>query len=490
VASRLIGLVRGLALVWLMVDKSEFGLLQIALMAVNVLNPLCSVGLNEAVTRYVPQYETRHTLRAFLRRAVPFVLVAAAGLCLSVFLAAGPLGRFFFAALPADGAAAVSDARAAALTRMVAATTFAVIAYYLLQAVLRGLRMYRVVSVMELVNGTGFTLLAILVVIAGWNTVGAVLVAYAVTVAVGGALFVLPLIRVLRQRYDQAAATERDVARTATSAAVAQLLRFSSWGALGTVMWQTLQYYPMWYLQKIHGPEATAVFGSVRLVGQAVLFAAVAITAVVQTAVTRTWESQGQPEADRKLLLAIKATALLLTVGCAALATMKDVVIRVLPAGYSDGAGIIPALLLFFLLGGHLSLLSVHFVLIERTRYVFWPWALGVACSVLFGLRMVRMGQGPTEALSAAAWSGVFAVSAAMVLCLVLVHLSRRPLDAGVYALLMLSFALALPAQLLCVLVVAALLLAVGTNLIFTPAEKQELRAQARALRRRVTRFS
>ncbi|MHA1600319.1 MAG: hypothetical protein ACTSW2_05795, partial [Alphaproteobacteria bacterium] len=79
-AYRLIGLARGVILAWLLTER-EFGLFQLALLGGNVLLPVCGVGLNEALARYVPQYEARGVLCSFLRRALPFVLVVSAVLC-------------------------------------------------------------------------------------------------------------------------------------------------------------------------------------------------------------------------------------------------------------------------------------------------------------------------------------------------------------------------------------------------------------------------
>ena len=73
-AARFLGLLRGIVLAWLLA-RSEFALLQISLLVINILNPLCSLGMNEAVARYVPHHENRGTLGAFLRRIVPLVLV-------------------------------------------------------------------------------------------------------------------------------------------------------------------------------------------------------------------------------------------------------------------------------------------------------------------------------------------------------------------------------------------------------------------------------
>jgi len=87
---RLIGLLRNILLTWLMFDQAEFGLLAIALVAINLLNPLCSLGLNEAVARYTPLYETRGMLRGYVARASLLVCAVAAAMTY-LLLEASPL---------------------------------------------------------------------------------------------------------------------------------------------------------------------------------------------------------------------------------------------------------------------------------------------------------------------------------------------------------------------------------------------------------------
>lgn len=474
VGSRLIGLVRAVILAWL-IGEAEFGLFQLALLAINVLNPLCSAGLNEAVARYVPQYETRGALRPYLRRIAPFVLVTGLVLSAVMYLAARPLGALLFATLGSGSTRVVTSETCTLLTQLAAGTTFGLIVYFLLLAILRGLRMFRAVSLIELVNNVAFTLLAILVALAGMRTAGAMIASYGLALLAIVVVVWPPLQRAVGRAPGQDGPLRPDGPDCREPAVFRQLLRFSLWAAMATIMWQTLQYYPMWYLQKLHGPEVTAVFGAVRSLTQIVLVAAVAIVGVVQTSVTKTWEESGAAEADRRLLLAYKAAALLMLVGCVAFALMGRPIMRVFPASYGYGAGIVALSLLFFLVGGHLSFLAVHFTLIERTTYLFWPWTVGVAANALAGYVLLKPGQSPETAVSAAAWTGVAAVSAALVTSLALMRRGRRSLDGGAWLLLAAMYILTLPAwaaAILCGLLVAA---AIVAGLPLTKDERQQL---------------
>jgi len=479
VAARVIGLVRGIVLAWLMVEKREFGLFQITLLAVNILTPLCSIGLNEGAARYVPLYETRHALRPFLRRTVPMVLGVGLVLSLVAYLVAEPLGRLLFATLEQDSGLGMDDPARLMLTRLVVGTTFALIGYFLLLSILKGMRMFRAVSLMEFVNNVAFTLLAILAALWGWRSAGAILACYGITLVIVAILFMMPFARLIGRASDQLGPLNEPATPLAGRSVVDQMLRFSSWAALAAIMWQTLQYYPMWFLQKIHGPEPTAVFGGVRLMTQVVLIGAVSVVTVVQTSVTKTWESRGSALADRHLQLAFKVTALGLLLGCVVFSVPAGLIIRLLPPSYAEGATIIPLSLLAFLIAGHLSFLAIHFNLIEKTRFLFWPWAIGVSCNVAAGIGLIKPELDGTSALRAAAWVGVIGTTGAISAAIALVRSERRPLDKGSYVLIVSSYALALPTLFLCIVGGLLVVVAYSTKLIFDVDEKQLIRGYA-----------
>jgi len=254
------------------------------------------------------------------------------------------------------------------------------------------------------------------------------------------------------------------------------MLRFGAWAALATVMWQTLQFYPMWYLQKIHGPDVTAVFGGVRLLTQAVLIISVAIVTVVQTSVTKTWESEGPPAADQRWALAFKTTALALLILCALIAGLSDVLVRLFPREYAQGVSIISGLLLFFMVSGHLGFLAIHFRLIERPRYLFLPWTVGLLAGVAAGRWLVLPGLAPVQALHAAVWTGILGVSAALVVIICLMWIKRRTIDQGTALLIAATYALAGPIHLFIAVVAVLCILAGASSVIFTIDGQQRLR--------------
>lgn len=474
VLSRTVGLARAMLLTWLMVGQEQWGLLQIALLVANLLNPLCSAGLNDGVQRYVPMHETRGTLRRFLRLAVPLVLVIGVVLAGLVLVFARPLGGLLFTALRTDAVPAEAG-EAAVLTRFAALAAFGLIALFAVLSVLRGLRMYRATGLVELAVNVVFTVLA--VAACQWGRGSASLVVGCYTAAALGisAIVGLPLGRAVK-RIEPLSPALAGRAGFSSRAVAGQMLRFSLWSALAAVTWQVLLGYPMWYLNKAAGPAVAAVFAGVQLIAQGMVLVANSVVTVVETAVTKTWESRGSTEADRDLLLAHKGTTLLLLAGGVAATALAPLIMRLFPAQYAAGLPIFPLLVLFFLLAAHLLFLGVHFHLIERTRHVFVPWLLGVAGHVVFTAWFVRPGLASTEAQAAAAWAGIGGMGLALAGALLLLVAERRPTDRGLWVLIVAGFVLAMPLPWVPPIMLGGILtLTLATNMILSGQEKDRL---------------
>lgn len=482
---RIVGLVRGIILAWLMTE-SEFGLFQITLVATNVLLPLCSIGLSDALARYVPQYETKHSLRPFLVRAVPFSLAAAAAFCIVGLLATETLTRLIFVRIN-QGIDPIAEASSLTrLTQLALVMTFILAGYFLLLSILRGLRLFLAVSLLELGNSVLFTLSAVAVAFSGYRSAEAVVICFAGTLLVMIILFGLPLCRLIRSTQDQTQPLPETAHHLAAWPLFNQMLRFSIWSAMAAMLWQALQYYPMWYLQKVQGPEVTAVYAGVRLITQAVLLGSASVVFVVQTSVTKTWETSGRDHADRQLLLAFKATGLLMLLGCVVLATGAPIIMRLFPQSFRYGQSIFPLALLFFLIAGQLGFLAIHFGLIEKTRYLFALWAVGLAGNVIFAAWMVRPELEPASALQSAAWAGVLGIAVAMAVGLVFIRVTRRPMDFGCILLIAAPFALALPIYGLIAVIGMLCLLAGVTDVVFNTTEKRGIYDYIIAILRRI----
>jgi len=190
---RLIGLVRNILLTWWMFDPTEFGLFALALVVINLLNPLCSLALNEAVTRYTPLYETRGMLRGFVWRSGLLVCVVGAATTALLLKLAPTVGGTLFETLTLRTRSAPAHAMSShVLMENIAWTTFTLIVYFFAIGVFKGLRMFRAISLMELVSASCFTVLALMAVLRGHGTAAAVIACYMMSMWVALACFALP----------------------------------------------------------------------------------------------------------------------------------------------------------------------------------------------------------------------------------------------------------------------------------------------------------
>ncbi|MBN1344910.1 MAG: lipopolysaccharide biosynthesis protein [Phycisphaerae bacterium] len=494
---RLVGLGRNVLLTWLMLNQHEFGLFFLALVVINLLTPLSSLGLNEAVHRYTPMYETRQMLRAFLGRVIPLVCaVAAVGSALLLW-GNQTIGPALFQTVAIDPRlTALTKSRSIGLMQNVVWATFTLVVYFLAVSVMKGLRMYRALSLMELAHGLIFTAMAVATVLLGHRYAMAIVACYMMSLWIAMACFALPASLHLMLMPGQDAPLHGDPI-------IRRLLAFSLWAGLAAVMWQGLLHYPLWYLNRIHGSDAAGVFAAMRTITQYVVIAAVAISTVVMSAVTKIWESQGRQPADRLLNVSFKATSLLLLTGCVLVALLRHEIVLMFDPRYRGGAEVIPLLLLGFLTAGNLAFLAIHFNLIEKTRFLFWPWAVGLASNALLGLWMVKdlaaspnpdgllwslgcsvrpiFNCGAAGDVASAAWAGALALLIALAVCLVLLRVERRPLDVGGAMLAASAAILAFHWSIMVVVLVVLWGLTLRGEIVFSRDEKTLLRDRYRA---------
>lgn len=506
VGIRLINFARVIMLTWFM-STQQFGLLNILLLVINVLTPLCSLGLNEAVTRYVPQFESRGRLIDFMRRT--FVLVAAvAGVATAILLFLAPIaGTRFFGQFVTDAAIRQSlRADLGYLTRLSAVVIGLLILYFYLLAVLKGLRMIRALAMAELMHSVGFVLLTVAACMSNHASAKTMTACYGASLVLTLAVFWFGLRQALRGWSDQRMAVD-------DPDLLHRLLSFSSWAMLSGVTWQVLQYYPAWYLNKIMGNDAVAVFSAVRQIGQFVLLGAVTLVTVVMSGITKTWETRGVEAADRQLSLAFRGAGAAMLVGCAIIALARRPIMRLFNPAYAPGADVLPLQLLFFLIGGNFAFIALHFNLIEKPRLHFLPYAVGVAANILlgfwfFGERLTWLrglplykaltplgtafltcGLSDPLGLRGASWCGVLAIMSALAACLVLLRSEGRGLDRGSYIVLAAALLLAANDTILVVGVAVLIGLIWGTEIILSAGERRELIDYAAAVARTIFRI-
>ena len=478
VGSRLIGLVRGVALAWL-IPQAQFGLFGIALLVVNVLLPVCSAGLYEGVNRYAPFHESTGTLRLFVVRSGGLVVAIALVATAILALFSEPLATAVFSASPVGGGEAASATGAtnlSALARMCLVCVLALVAYQTLLGLLKGLRMFRVVGVAELTTACLFTVGALIGACSGSTTARALIGVYALACVLAVAVLVPGLIA----RIPPAESSLGTGPGIGPRRPASKLLPYSLWAAGTAVLWHALSYYPMWYLLKVSNGQTVGTFYAVRLITQFIHVGAVMLTAVVAANVTRTWEHEGQEAAVPRLTVLTKASLLALLAAAALLAALRPVALHLFPSTFASGQSAYDPLVLFFLLVGVVGLIAVRLNLVEKPRLVCLAWLAGAIVNVSASYVLLHPTGGcgvvsEAAGLQSAAWAGVAGATAALAACLVLAWREGLALDRA--SMFLIGAAYVLGAGWILALPVVILLIAstFATHFIFSPVDRRSL---------------
>jgi O-antigen/teichoic acid export membrane protein len=464
---------------------AEFGLLGVSLLVMNLLLPLCSLGLYEGVARYTPQYEAAAKLRGFAVKGTAFIGLMGLITTAVLFLAAESVGVALFstAHIEGEGVAASPPARAAALARAALLCVFTLVLYHSMLGLLKGLRMFRALSVAELVAATLFTVLALGLAEAGWGTARVLMLAYAASNVLTLLVFAPGLYRRLVRMEAEAPSPpiEPRIHPEKERPVWSTLLKYSVWVGGTAMLWHAMAYYPTWHLLKVTDEATVGTLHAVRMITQFVQIAAVMLAQVVAAAVNRTWEHEGRERAIAQLDHLTKLSFLVLLGGAILLVIARPVMMRLLPGKVAPGVAAYQPLLLFFFVLGAILLITIRLNLLEKPRLVFFAWLIGcaaslVGCFVFLGSPSERFTNGSGQALRIAAWASVCGVVAALLVLLVLVH--RRRIGVGRPAMLLIgaSLFIATPPLVAGLALAAVAIVSLSTTLVLTKEDRAPIR--------------
>ncbi len=472
IAGRGIGFVRSVLLAWLL-SQREFGVFQVAVAVVNLLVPLCSLGLTFGVLRYAPAHEVRGTLGVFSRRAVEMVLFVAiltAGLLMS---APAAIVDFVFAAgtqVNPSASSAVGHAPEG-LVSVAAVCIVSLIVFHLAVDLMKGLRLFRAASLMEVLGVVLFSSLALIAPALGFDSANAVLLAYGLGNVVTCVFFLPRLLTYIKGRPIDRDATAK-VPRLDTT-----LLRYSVWIAASQVAWHGLQQYVLWHLAIVAGYTQAATFFAVRLFAQLVLLGGQTLSRAFSANVTRVWETSGSEDALLRLDAGSKVGFLAILSGAVTLVLLKPWVLAAFPSDYAAGADCFEPLLLAYSWFAAMEFLLIRFHLEQKSVFTFWTSAAGATANVLLALMIMGTPGAPATfdaatMLQYGSWVCTAASAVSMLTCLVALTVSGKRPDITTL-LLVASFA-SLGAGRYAALVMLLLLLACSLTPIglFSTAER------------------
>ncbi|MCG3181299.1 MAG: hypothetical protein BIFFINMI_03679 [Phycisphaerae bacterium] len=423
---RFLGLVR-IVVLGVLMTSPEYGLLRLAMLMVGLCWMLTTLGLVAGLDRYVPMYEAAGQLRPFARRAVGLCALAG-GVLIGAFLAGAPwLAQIALSGSDADALGAGGGYLLGLMLLVVLSMALSA-AYFVVQGLLRGLRMYRAISIMEMLHGAGFLALAVaLLLTAPGGTVGQassgalrVMWAYAGSLALAVVPAGAGLWLHLRRWQSQRTPLAERWGETA-----GKLLRYSGFLLVTVLLTQGLLMFGPWLLNKRYGAGPSGLFSYPRDLMQFLPLLGGAVWATAQNAANRHWERGAREVALRQLGLIFRVSGWLFWLSSAAVVLGRGPLVRLLRADYASAGPLLAWFLVSYLLALHVALPHASAVLLENTRVRMWSAVLGLAVHVgaaLWLLRGVTAEEGAYLAALRMAQAGALAMAATLVSLWVMVR--------------------------------------------------------------------
>lgn len=426
--------------------------------------PLAVLGVPGSFGRYAEHFRQRGHLRTFLERAAfwtaacGIMAVAAIGWC-----------------APTVSVLLFGSDEHVPLVYGIALVLASVVFHHTLTALLVSLRMYRVVSAMNLAQSLLFATAALgaLVYRPG---VAAIVFGYGIASllsGLGALLWSWPGLRSLEPAAD----------KLPHSNFWPKLLRFAFFVWLTNLLSHLFAIVDRYMIVHFSGmsPEIALQqvgnYHSSRIVPLLFVSFADLLAGLVMPHWSDDWEAGRREDVSRRVNAALKATGLgMAAVGLVVLAASPLLFTVILEGRYDDGLAVLPWTMAACLWGGLFCLAQNYLWCAEKTRLATLPLAIGLVVNIALNLVLL-----PWWGL----WGAVVATAASSGVCLAAtLELSRRmgmSVHPGTWLIAALPIALGLGAWCGGLSLAVILLAAVATDLIFSSDERRTLLDQVRA---------
>lgn len=449
-----VGFFRGIVLTWLM-TPAAFGALHVAMTVANVLMSLVSLGLSQGMMRYAPEHEAKGTLRGFVRSSMRIAFLVAGVLSLAILL----LADWFAALIPG------TEFQSVAMIRVVAGCAFSLAAFHIVMDLMKGLRMFRAVAVMDIASVVGFSLLAVATAWLWTDNAAIVLAGYGVSSLILAFWFAGGLKKSINAPGE---------ANTRPVQVDAGMWRFSLW-MMGTMLaWHALQQCGLWYLSWRDGSASAGAFYAARLFAQLVLWGGFALSSALSAHVTRAWETAGPDDALLRLETGTKFGCLMVLTGGVLLAIAGPWLLRVFKSEYSISHQTFNVLVTAFCYLAMFGFVQIRFSVEHRSHRSFWTCIGGLSVALMSAFVLTNLSN--ANVIHRAAWitlvGGMSAVALAM---LVLVARGGKPTLVSI-ALTLSLVSIAIDQRLALSILLVWLVLSFTNRRVFTAPQRLILR--------------
>lgn len=484
VLQRSLGLVRVLVLAWMLAPE-HMSLWGLGVMIFTVLGPLMTLGTDSGTERYVSLFEARGRLKLFYRKmrfgAGALVLLIGAVLLVNaeyltvLIISAG------------KGVSGVTRENQVLICWLALINAMLWALHLNVLSFLKGMRLYRIVSIVHILFSVLFTMMAVGVLWV-WPTAAAALVTHAAAIGISlvAALSFLHFGILLSGGHRRRSRDRRKkprpghVDRRAPTPAqklpknlFARLVTFGLISVLGMALWSAnsyISFYMLYRNQELSKSQAGVFFVFMRLAYPVVLLAQAA-WAVLFVHVARRWESGRRDKAMEVLETTYKGIALAIMTLAVIVYASAPYWVLILKSQYHRGAGLVGPLMMSSLSVVFMALMTMIARLRERPAVIAVAAVLSGTANVLLGYAWIgRYGvTGAAYAAGVGMFFGVGVVSCAFFL------ISRIRLHWSTIAVLLLPAILLLPPWAAATGWTAVLAVILATPLVFTNTQKKTL---------------
>ncbi|MBX3424766.1 MAG: lipopolysaccharide biosynthesis protein [Pirellulales bacterium] len=424
--------------------------------------PLAVLGVPGSFGRYAEHYRARGHLRTFLRRATAWTVGCAGIAMLLAALLPGPLAVFVF-----------GEADNAPVVRGMSLCLGAIILHHTVTSVLTALRLYRVVSAMNLVQSLLFAVVSLAMLWRG-QSVSDIITAYGaacLAASLGALVWAWPGFRGLEPAVD--ALPQREF--------WPKLLRFAFflWVTnLLTHLFALVDRYMIIHCSGMSPAEALEQVGhyhSSRIVPLLLVSVADLLSGLIMPHLSHDWEAGRRESVSFRMALAVKLTSLgMLACGGAVLAAGPLLFGTVLQGRYDEGLAVLPWTLAGCMWYAIYSVSQNYLWCAERTRLSTAPLACGLVVNVILNFMLL-----PMWGLLGAVVATAISTSVCLALSLALSRVHGMQVDRGVWIAAATPAALVFGTAPALIATAALILLAPTTSLVFSRAERDKLKQLA-----------
>ncbi len=454
-AQKIVAFVRGVVFARLL-GASEYGVYTLGFFLILIMVAVTSLGIPSAFGRYAPRYQTRKGLRWFFRKAyiLNIIFSFVAGAVVFIF------PSFFSTLIYGDPSH----------TRVMMIVALCVPGFVILTNVMHtfsGLKLFRASSVSQFCQVAFFAVVGTILVLA-YASASSALFALALSILVTLVLFMPLLIRYLKDE-------EPEYNRLDEPGFYRRLLRFTIWFTVTPILIQIFHYVDRLTLQRMLTSSDQGVYSAAVNLSATISAVGLAVNNVIFPHLSTAWEAGKKEQALLSLDLAVKFTAVPLTViGLLLILLGRPIILLLLGEAYVAGADVLPYLVVFYLLTISVWLFGVYASLVEKTYVSTIGLVTALPVNVVLNLVLIpRMG---------IVGAGLATMLSYVLLWIVVVGICRAfgmPLRLRTVAASLFPFLLLLPPLLAACAVVGATYLCFRTEWIISGDERRRVFGEA-----------